>query len=320
MIPGLGVLLPTFDPLRTGDPPRVAEAARLAEDLGFHAVWAGDHLIAPAPVLDAPACLAAAAVVTERVALGFSVMLLGLRPVAWAAKQLATIDALAGPGRLRLGVGVGGEFPEEFAAAGVPHRRRGARLDDALDALPDLLAGRPVRRQGRTQAFDVAPLEPAPSAPPPLYVGGRSEAALARAARVADVYLPMWLTPGAVAERGERLAELAAAHGRPRPRLALLAGVHVDADRAAARAQAAAHLRGQYRLELDRVERWTALGSADEVAEQLQAHLDAGVDELVLMPYGGDALAQYERLADVGSRLTPSASPAAPIPEPGAPR
>src|SRR3954469_18145522 len=100
-----GVLLPTFDPLRRGGPARVVEAARLAEDLGFDAVWAGDHLAAPAPNLDAPTCLAAAAVATERVALGLSVLLLGLRQPAWTAKQLVTIDVLSG-GRLTVGVGV----------------------------------------------------------------------------------------------------------------------------------------------------------------------------------------------------------------------
>src|SRR5689334_5709182 len=129
-----GILLPSFDPLRTGEPPPVARAAVLAETLGFDAVWAGAHLVCPAPGLDAAGVLSAAAAVTSRVSVGFSVMLLGLRPTAWAAKQLATIDALSG-GRLLLGVGVGGEFPAEFTAAGVPVSERGARLNESLDVL-----------------------------------------------------------------------------------------------------------------------------------------------------------------------------------------
>jgi probable F420-dependent oxidoreductase len=297
-----GLLLPTLDPLRTGRPPQVAEAARQAEGLGFDAVWAGDHLACPAPVLDAPTCLAAAAAVTQSVALGLSVMLLALRPPAWAAKQLATIDALSG-GRLRLGVGVGGEFPEEFAAAGVPVGERGRRVDETLDVLPDLLAGRPVRRRGRTLDLDVPALEPAMAAPPPLYVGGRSDHALRRAARHADAWLPMWLSPDAIAERGERLAQLAAEHGRPRPAIALLAGVHVDDDVETARREAAAVLDGQYRLPLQVVERWTALGSAEAVAEHLDAFRAAGVSELVLMPLARDLPAQAERLAQVRERL-----------------
>jgi probable F420-dependent oxidoreductase len=303
---GWGVLLPTFDPLRAGGPPRVVEAARLAERLGFESVWAGDHLACPSPVLDSATCLAAAAAATEKVSLGFSVMLLGLRAPAWAAKQLATLDALSG-GRLLLGVGVGGEFPAEFAAAGVPVRERGARLDETLALLPDLLCGRPVRHSGRTLSIQAPPLEPAMAEPPPILVGGRSDAALRRAARFGDAWLPMWLSPESVARRAERLGELAAARGRPRPALGLLIGVHVDADAARARGEAAAYLDGLYGLGLDLVERWTALGDAEAVCDQLQAYLRVGVAGLVLMPLAADPMRQIERLADVRARLTESA-------------
>lgn len=292
-----GVLLPTFDPLRSGDPPRVAEAAVLAERLGFDGVWVGDHLACPAPVLDAPACLTVAASATDRVSVGFSVMLLGLRPVAWAAKQLATIQAISG-GKLRLGVGVGGEFPQEFAAAGVNVRERGARLDQALSVLPDLLAGRPVRQRAAGLDLDVAPLEPAVDVPPVL-VGGRGEAALRRAARFGDAWLPMWLTPDVVQRRAEQLAEMAAELGRPRPSLAMLIGVRVEDDLETARREAAAHLHGQYRLALDAVERWTLLGDGESVGERLDAYCAVGVEEFVLMPLGARPLEQFERLAAV---------------------
>jgi alkanesulfonate monooxygenase SsuD/methylene tetrahydromethanopterin reductase-like flavin-dependent oxidoreductase (luciferase family) len=281
------VLLPTLDPLRAGGPPRVVQAARCAEGLGFDAVWAGDHLACPAPVLDATHCLAAAAAATEGVGIGLSVLLLALRPLAWTAKGLATLDALSG-GRLRLGIGVGGEFPQEFTAAGVPLRGRGARVDAALAALPELLAGRPYG--------EIPALEPAPAAPPPILVGGRSDAALRRAARFGDAWLPMWISPATLARRAERLAELAAGLGRPRPALALLIGVHVGEDAAS---QADAHLRGLYGMGVERVERWTALGDTDAVAEHLDAHIGVGVSEIVLMPLGGDPLVQFERLAAV---------------------
>ena len=304
-IPRCGVLLPSFDPLRTGGPPQIVQAARLAETLGFDAAWVGDHLACPAPGLDAPACLAAAAAVTERIGLGFRVMLLGLRQPAWAAKQLATIDALSG-GRLLLGVGVGGEFPEEFAAAGVPVRQRGARLDESLSVLGDLLTGRPVGHQGATLQLDVPPLEPVMSQPPRIFVGGRGEPALRRAARFGDAWLPMWLSPQRVAERSQRLAELACELGRPTPATALLVCVRIDDD-TAARREAEAHLQGQYRLGLEAVERWTLLGSIETVVEQLESYRVAGVDEFLLMPLGRDPLVQYEHLAEVRSRLVAAA-------------
>jgi alkanesulfonate monooxygenase SsuD/methylene tetrahydromethanopterin reductase-like flavin-dependent oxidoreductase (luciferase family) len=302
-----GILLPTFDPLRTGEVPPVTEAARLAEALEFDAVWAGDHLACPAPVLDAAGCLSAAAAVTERVGLGFSVMLLGLRPAAWAAKQIATIDALS-RGRLRLGVGVGGEFPEEFEAAGVPVGERGARLNEALQVLPDLLSGRPVEHAGRTLGLSVPALEPALTSPPPVYVGGRGDAALKRAARYGDWWLPMWLEPSVLAERNARLGELAAEQGRPQPGLALLVGVRVEDDSERGRREAEAHMRGQYRLPLHVVERWTPVGSIDYVVHVLEGYVAAGVEELLLMPLGSDPLLQYERLAEVRERVLGAAA------------
>ncbi len=171
-------------------------------------------------------------------------MLLGLRAPAWAAKQLQTIDHLAGPGRLRLGVGVGGEFPEEFEAAGVNVRERGARLDDALNVLPDLLCGRPVEYDGRAVSVRSPALGPAVASLPPVYIGGRGEPALRRAARVGDAWLPMWLSPSKVAERSAQLAEIALENDRPAPRTALLVLIRVDDDRAGARAVADAHLQG----------------------------------------------------------------------------
>ncbi|MFZ0043888.1 MAG: LLM class flavin-dependent oxidoreductase [Solirubrobacteraceae bacterium] len=297
-----GILLPNFDPLRTGEAPQVLTAATLAEELGFDAAWVGDHLACPAPGLDAPTCLAAAAAVTERIGLGFSVLLLGLRQPAWAAKQLASIDIISG-GRLRLGVGVGGEFPEEFEAAGIPVKQRGARLNESLDVIGDLLTGRPVDHDGATLKFKSPGLAPAMAAPPPIYVGGRGDPALVRAARFADVWLPMWLTPEKITERSSRLAELAAEHGRPTPTTALLAGVRIEDDLAQARGEAEAHMRGQYGMGLDAVERWTLLGSIDTVVDRLESYRRAGVQEVLLMTLGSDPLIQYERLAEVRSRM-----------------
>jgi alkanesulfonate monooxygenase SsuD/methylene tetrahydromethanopterin reductase-like flavin-dependent oxidoreductase (luciferase family) len=262
----------------------------LAEQVGYASVWAGDHLKCPAPVLDAPTCLAVAATVTERVQIGLSVMLLGMRPLAWAAKQIATLQQLSG-NRLRLGVGVGGEFPQEYEAAEVPLARRGARLDRALELLPQFLA------EGTDHS-----LEPAVPVPPVL-VGGRSDRAIERAARFGDAWLPMWISPETLAQRGERLAELAQKHRRPTPGISLLVLAHIDEDPVRARGEADMHLRGQYGMPLDRVERWTAFGSADQVAEFLEPYTQVGVSEILLLPLGSRPLEQVQRLADAAGRI-----------------
>src|ERR1700753_3158307 len=90
--PRVGVLLPTFDAVGSGKPLPVVPAAPRGEELGFGAAWVGDHLACPAPGLDAPSCLAAAAAVTDQIRLGLSVMLLGLRAPAWSAKIPVTLD------------------------------------------------------------------------------------------------------------------------------------------------------------------------------------------------------------------------------------
>jgi alkanesulfonate monooxygenase SsuD/methylene tetrahydromethanopterin reductase-like flavin-dependent oxidoreductase (luciferase family) len=305
---GCGVLLPNFDPERLSGPPQIVQAARLAEELGFDSLWAGDHLACPAPGLDAPTCMAASAAVTERIALGFSVMLLALRNPAWTAKQLVSIDLLAGGGRLRLGVGAGGEFAGEFEAAGVPVSERGARLDDSLAVLGDLMTGKPVDHTGRVLTVRAPALEPALPAPPPVYVGGRGEPALRRAARFGDAWLPMWLSPSKLAERAQRLGEMALELGRPAPRLAALILVRIDDDRDHAYAQARAHISGQYRMELETIERWTLLDSIDGAVEHLHQFVEIGVSELLLLTLGRDTLQQYERLAEVRARLASAAA------------
>lgn len=297
-----GVLLPSFDPLHTGRAPMLVQAARRAEELGFDGGWVGDHLWGHAPWLESTVSLGAAAGATDRLTLGFSVMLLGLRSPVWAAKQIQAIDALSG-GRLVLGVGVGGEYPEEFEAAGVPLGSRGKRLDEALAVLPDLLLGRRVDYEGSTLTVHADPLAPAMSRLPRILIGGRGEHALARTARVGDGWLPMWLSAEQLIERGARLRALAQASDRPEPTITLLILVNVDDNLERSRQVAAEHLAGQYKLPLHVVERWAALGPPERVAEHLREYLDAGVSELILMALGDDQLVQYERLAEVCASL-----------------
>jgi alkanesulfonate monooxygenase SsuD/methylene tetrahydromethanopterin reductase-like flavin-dependent oxidoreductase (luciferase family) len=291
------VLLPTFDPVGEGTPPVVA-AARRAESLGFDGLWAGDHLLSPAPVLDALCSLSAAAAVTSRIDIGLSVLQLALRNPAWAAKQLVTLAALA-PGRLRLGVGVGGEYPAEFEAAGVAHSTRGRRLDELLQLLPALLRGEPVDHESAHLRVHVAGLRPVIENLPPISVGGRSIAAIRRAARYGDQWLAMWHDPQTISALGVRLADAAAEFGRPTPSIGLLILVNVDDDLATARRGAEDLIAGQYRMPLRVVERWAALGPANVVARTICEYRDAGVREFVLMPAARDPLRQYARLADV---------------------
>jgi probable F420-dependent oxidoreductase len=297
---GFGVMLPSFDPFRTGPPP-LARGAALAEDLGFDSGWVGDHLAFHPPVMDALGALCAAAVSTRRLLLGTGVLLLAMRHPVWTAKQVATVDALA-PGRVILGVGVGGENPEEWEAAGVPVRERGRRLDESLEIVDALLRGKAVDHPGQLLPTRAPVLEPVPAVAPPLVLGGRSDAALRRAARIGDGWLGVWMSPRRVGDVADRLGELAAEYGRSVPTVLMMVFVHVcgpGEDQEAARAEAAAFVRGQYGLPFESLERWVVIGDERAVADALTALRAAGTAGFVLLPAASDPLTQYERLASV---------------------
>lgn len=292
---------PTFDPFGTGSPPFL-EATRLAEQLDFDTAWVGDHLISPAPVFDSICSLAAMAGATSTIQLGLGVLQLGLRNLVWTAKQLSTLEAIA-PGRLRLGVGVGGEFPDEFTASGVSLNTRGRRLDEMLQILNPLLAGEAVSYKGDEIEVEVSGLRPVISRQLPLAVGGRSDAALNRAARFGDEWLGMWYDPEAVQQRVAKMAEMAEKWGRPTPSVGMIVLTNVNNDRTKAQDEATGYLKGQYNLPFHVVERWTAIGPSEDVASMLVRYQAAGVSEFVLAPASSNYLDQYEKLYQVRQLL-----------------
>ena len=136
----VGVLLPIIGQLGN-DIPDLRAVARHAEATGLGSVWAGDHLtMGGIPLLESMRALGTAAAVTERVRIGCSVTLAALRPLAWMAKQVATLQYLSG-NRFEFGVGVGAKWAEEWAAAGVPLGARGRRTDALLRLRPARLSG-----------------------------------------------------------------------------------------------------------------------------------------------------------------------------------
>src|SRR5262249_20874827 len=150
-------------------------AAAYAEELGFDALWIGEHIAFHMPTFDALTAMAAVAARTTTIGIGTSAVLLPLRSAAALAKAASTLDVIS-QGRLRLGVGVGGEFPKEFEAVGVPLRERGPRADEAIAILRALWAPGAASYQGRFVQFADVRMEPKPVQPggPPILVGGRS--------------------------------------------------------------------------------------------------------------------------------------------------
>jgi alkanesulfonate monooxygenase SsuD/methylene tetrahydromethanopterin reductase-like flavin-dependent oxidoreductase (luciferase family) len=233
----LGLILPTSTP----DPERpvlgdVGAAARTAEEAGVESVWSTDHLIASAPMLDSTVVLATAAAVTERVKIGYGVMLLALRPVAWAAKQVSSLQHVSG-NRVLLGVGTGNPAHGDvgWRAAGTSYKDRGRRTDEALLVLPELIAGRTARVADDFEAA-IAP----GATVPPILVAGDGAKAVERAARFGDGWVSIGLSSENVPARLKVLGELADNYERSRPTITIVAP-QLDADLTKAVAQLAAY-------------------------------------------------------------------------------
>lgn len=279
-------------------PDEFLAGVRTAEALGYDSVWVGDHVLWPVFWPDAMTLLAGAATATERVGLGSGILLAALRRAAPLAKQTASLQWLSG-GRFRLGVGVGGEFPPEFEAAGVPLDRRGAALDETLEALQALWSGEPATLAGEHVQLDGAVLDVVPEPRIPIWVGGRSAPAQRRAARFGDAWMPFVITPERFAEGWSSVRSQAEALGRDPSTItpALQLWCMYDDDLTVALPTIAERIESTYRTPFERFEQYTVYGDAAMWLERLGAYLDAGVRHINLVFAGGDRLAQLTRIA-----------------------
>jgi alkanesulfonate monooxygenase SsuD/methylene tetrahydromethanopterin reductase-like flavin-dependent oxidoreductase (luciferase family) len=298
----IGVQLPTTDGLGEGHQD-LAAVAREAENTGFDSVWVGDHFAFNVPVLESIVAATTAAAVTERVHVGFGVMLAALRHPGWLAKHISSLQVVSA-NRVELGVGVGGEFEAEWNALGVPLTERGPRTESILAALPDLMSGVQVRL-GDPWAADVPPLEPH-GIVPPIWIGGRSDAALRRVVRHGSGWLGLWCDEARLSSSRERLQELAAESDRPAPRIALEVIVNTSPDGRSARQDASTYMETIYRIPYDRVQRYVAVGTEEAVTETLTKFVDSGVDTLILISTSRSTLNHMDSLARVADAVRTS--------------
>jgi probable F420-dependent oxidoreductase len=189
------------------EPDQLVEIARSAEEAGFDGVLLSDHLFFPGrleskypyapdgkpafdgttPFPDAWATIAAMAAVTKHLRFATMVYILPLRHPLEVAKTVGTVALLSG-GRVALGAGAGW-IREEFDALGVDFATRGRRFDEMIEVMRKVWSGSMVEHRGRI--FELAPLQmsPAPPGPIPIWIGGTSDAALRRAARLGDGWI-----------------------------------------------------------------------------------------------------------------------------------
>lgn len=272
-------------------------------------LWAGGHVASRNPGPEAMMALARLSAVTQRVRVGTSVLLLPLYPPAIIAKQVADLDRLTG-GRITLGVGIGGEYPAEFAACQVPLGQRGARTNEAIDLMRKLWTAEKVDHDGPLFPMRGVRIHPAPvqAGGPPIVVGGRKEPAMRRAALRGDGWMPYLYSPRRYAQSVATIRAFAAEANRDLDKFEWCAFVFTNAhpDRERARQEAAGFLGGNYAQNFDEmIGSVAAVGAPDEVRARLQQFVDAGARHLILVPATRDGAGAWDIIRRVLKEVVP---------------
>jgi alkanesulfonate monooxygenase SsuD/methylene tetrahydromethanopterin reductase-like flavin-dependent oxidoreductase (luciferase family) len=296
MTVAVGTMLPGFD--SDGPAQRRAVVAGL-EAAGIDHLAVGDHIsFFGGQGFDGLVHAASLLALSDRLAVHVGVYLLALRHPVPVARQLADLAALA-PGRLVLGVGIGGEDRHEYEVCGVDPATRGARTDEALGLLRRLATGEPVSSDG--PCFPVREAQIAPGWDVPVLVGGRSAAAVRRAARHGDGWLGIWISPRRFAEVTGQVDDLAAAEGRTgvpwRHGLQVWCGFGSTRERAVA--PLATAMESLYAAPFAAFERYCPAGTPADVAEFLRPYADAGARSFNLIPRAEDADEALAGVAEV---------------------
>jgi alkanesulfonate monooxygenase SsuD/methylene tetrahydromethanopterin reductase-like flavin-dependent oxidoreductase (luciferase family) len=243
-----GLLLPHFGPHASSA--RLVEGVVAAEELGYDSVWVRDHVVYWPHEYEDPdrtwfdpfIVLAAAASRTTRLILGTATLIPYRHPIH-DAQMLASLAAVAGPGRVIAGWGRGND-DREFAAVGYTDRRRGARLEEHVEMIRDLWTGDPVDYPGGFYApfSGVQVSSPGLLGDLPHWYGGGSKLAVERTVRVFDGFLASRIPRDSLRMRVDYMEELSAASGKRTPEVGLVMFVspgasveegmaHVDLDR-----------------------------------------------------------------------------------------
>ena len=291
--------------------------ARRAEELGFRRVTMGEHIMdgnPPRPtVLNLPA-MAAAAGATHSIRVMTGIVIVPLYHPVLLAKMVASVDQVSA-GRLDFGIGISGQrgTSVEFDALGISPRTRGRRTDEMLDVMKRLWTEEQVSHRGRFFEFDDVTLLPRPVQQPypPVWVSGRSEAAMRRAALHGDGWYPYLFTNRRIRHSNDLVRQFAAEAGRE------LDGFHwglnqptaisTDADEAlglAVRNVGERYVTPERSAE-DIARALCVAGSPDDCARAMEAKIEAGVEHINLGFLSPDADGLYRQMDLFAERVMP---------------
>ncbi len=272
----------------------------MCEAGGADSLWQTDRLVSKEPILECMAVMAALAGRTRKIKFGMNVVSLALRDPVLVAKQCATIDVLS-EGRLLPAFGIGSPLAPEWKSLGIDTKTRGSRTDEGLEIIQRLWREESVDFAGKHYTLTGASISPKPVQPDlPMWIGGSSEAAIERTARVGTGWQAGPENPEEAGRIVSAIKAAAKKHGRTIDEDHYGSGFPFffgKADDPALKRPMEAYQKRTGRDPLG----YFAVGDGDVIVERIAAYVANGVEKFVLRPVGrGDAAieGQTRRLLD----------------------
>jgi alkanesulfonate monooxygenase SsuD/methylene tetrahydromethanopterin reductase-like flavin-dependent oxidoreductase (luciferase family) len=263
----------------------------IADHISFHTGFGLDGIVNAATL----------AAMSDHLKIFIGVYLLALRHPVPVARQLSSLSQSA-PGRITLGIGIGGEDRHEMEICGVDPARRGAHTNHSLKALRGLMTGKSTSYQCDFFEFQDAIIKPAPRPEIPLVIGGRSNAAIARAASYGEGWLGVWCSPERFRAVLDNIEIIAKRETQPDWRHGMQIWTGFAKSRKEARDHVAREMEAMYRVPFERFQKYTPFGTPEEVAEFLEGYVAHGASILNIKPCaateeeGIEAVAEVKRL------------------------
>jgi probable F420-dependent oxidoreductase len=274
------------------------------DDLGIDSLWFSERIINDANnkiTLDPIITLAALAGKSRIMKFGTNALNLPARHPIVLAKELATLDFLS-RGRLLLVVGLGSNESRDYLAAGGSRAERGSRTDECIEIMKALWAQNNVSFKGRYYSFDDVTIVPKPiqTPTPPVWIGGRSAAAIKRTARLGDGWLPAGITPqecGFGIEEIQKIASSDYNRSIPEDHFGVALSCYVSENGEEIDKSILANIRLRHDTSQ---ESYTAIGTPEEIIRTIISYQKVGVSKFVLQPLArpGDWLRQVELIAN----------------------
>ena len=286
-------------PLLPADPEPIVDFVDRLESLDIDSIWVSDRLVTNELIVEPITFLSFIAGRLRKMKLGTSTLVLPTRHPIVLAKELATLDFLS-RGRLFPAIGLGGEESKDLQAIGVSRKERATRTDEMIALLRRLWTEENVTFRGKFFTVQDVTITPRPHQKNglPLWIGGRSEAALRRTGRLGDGWLVSSVSPAEVEGGIKSIRAYAAAAERqvPEDHYGVLIPFYFAESRARAFEVAGHFIRPRGDIA---VEDFTAFGKAEDIRAKVESYIAAGATKFIMRPCGpfDQWRAQIEMLA-----------------------